>query len=141
MPQAGRRGKPRLRRSFALPAPGLPAWPRLRAEILQIKLAHMGYSPGLSTLSKCPNCRARSGQESIAQGKPWAMLSWPTSGHRLAKPKSQSPSGRKTDAKHIRNPGLSPQAPSGRALSGRMIRAKHIPKRASIRVISWIKVV
>jgi hypothetical protein len=47
MPQAGRRGKPRLRGSFALPAPGLPAWPRLRAEILQIKLAHMGYSPGL----------------------------------------------------------------------------------------------
>jgi hypothetical protein len=45
MPQAGRRGKPRLRRSFALPAPGLPAWPRLRAEILQNKLARMGYSP------------------------------------------------------------------------------------------------
>jgi hypothetical protein len=79
MPQAGRRGKPRLRRSFALPAPGLPAWPRLRAEILQIKLTHMGYSPGLSTLSKCPNCSGPKGpapkrQENLAQPGPGFTL-------------------------------------------------------------------
>jgi hypothetical protein len=40
------RTEPDPTRSFALPAPGLTAWPRLRAKILQNKLALMGFNHG-----------------------------------------------------------------------------------------------
>jgi hypothetical protein len=68
MPQAGRRGKPRLRRSFALPAPGLPAWPRLRAEILQNKLARMRVQPWAEYPLQMSKLQAPKGQDSLAQG-------------------------------------------------------------------------
>jgi hypothetical protein len=64
----------------------------------------------------------------LTQGKPWAKLSCPFGAGR---------SGRKTGAKLIRKPGLSPQAPSGHSMAD----AKHIqnPGYASwpLRATDW----